>query len=172
MLLLDLDVHLGDGSATIFAEDPTVVTASMHCDAQPFPSIRPPSDLDVGLPAGTGDAEYMAALETMLATLGEWHSRNPFFLVLYNAGVDVHMDDTLGMLAVSDDGILARDRAVMAWCARHRLPVAVAIGGGYSPAHGELVQRHLCVHRAASEFAEELQQAAWWALRQQAMANT
>ena len=167
VLLLDLDVHLGDGSATIFAADPTTTTASMHCAAQSFPSIRPPSDLDVPLPAGTGDADYAAALETLLETLSAWHAgpQGPFGLVLYNAGVDVHADDSLGLLALSDAGIQARDRAVMAWCARLNLPVAVAIGGGYSPHHGDIVRRHLCVHRAASEFAGELQQAAWWAQR-------
>lgn len=167
VLLLDLDVHQGDGSASIFAADPTVVTVSMHCAAQPFPATRPPSDLDVALPAGTGDAEYLKALTTLLETLDAWHAgpQGAFSLVLYNAGVDVHTDDTLGLLTVSDAGVLARDRAVMAWCARHEVPIAAAIGGGYSPVHEEVVRRHVYVHQAASEFAEELQRAAWWAQR-------
>lgn len=241
ILMLDLDVHQGDGSASIFTHDASITTASMHCRDQAFPSVQyPGSDFDVGLPAGTGDVEYKQALEGLLGRLEELHSggggggggygtgveaegrrghgvRNnggmgdiivtankegeegeeleghtegtetakipppqttpsppqktppppgPFELVLYNAGVDVHADDTLGMLCLTDQGIQARDRCVMAWCARLGIPIAAAIGGGYSEDHGAIVQRHVYLHDAASEYEGVLEGAGWWARRQ------
>jgi acetoin utilization deacetylase AcuC-like enzyme len=147
VLFIDLDVHHGDGTAAIFAGDASVFTFSMHCDAQPFPAQRPPSDRDVGLPAGAGDAEFLAALEAHLPILLDEVAPD---LVLYNAGVDPHADDSLGLLQLSDAGIAARDVAVMQACAQRCVPIAAAIGGGYAPDHAAIVERHVSLHAAAA----------------------
>ncbi|WIA16516.1 hypothetical protein OEZ85_013194 [Tetradesmus obliquus] len=148
VLMLDLDVHQGDGSATIFADDPSVFTFSMHCGQQSFPAVVQQSDWDIPLPAGTGDAEYLQVLQEALPALLQ---RVQPELVLYNAGVDVHRDDALGKLALSNEGIAQRDHAVFSACAEFGVPVACAIGGGYQEDHSHIVQRHLHLHRAAAE---------------------
>ena len=148
VLILDLDVHQGDGTATIFCEDPTVFTLSIHCGAQPFPAALASSDLDVALPIGTGDAQYLTALQEALNPVLEcWRPQ----LIFYNAGADVHKDDMLGLLALTDAGVEARDRQVLEACARAGVPVAAVIGGGYDPDHARLVERHLLLHRAAAD---------------------
>lgn len=153
MLLVDLDVHAGDGSAAIFAGDDTVFTFSIHCADQSFPGdAHPGSDLDVPLPAGAGDAEYLGALAAALPRLLAEVAPD---LVLYNAGVDVAAGDQLGRLALTDAGIAARDAAVLRACLGAGVPVAAAIGGGYDPDHGVLVARHMHLHRAAAALAPE-----------------
>ena len=147
VLILDLDVHHGDGTAAIFAGDDTVFTFSMHCDDQPFPAKRPPSDRDVGLPAGAGDAEYAAALAAHLPAIVDVVRPE---LVLYNAGADPHADDALGLLKLSDAGLAARDAAVFNACGERGVPVAAAIGGGYAPDHDAIVERHVKMHAAAA----------------------
>ena len=147
VLILDLDVHHGDGSAAIFAGDDSVFTFSLHCDDQAFPAQRPAGSRDVGLPAGAGDGEYLQALrQHWPALLDEVRPE----LVLYNAGVDPHADDALGLLKLSDAGIAARDVAVFDACAARGVPVAAAIGGGYSKQHGDIVERHVSMHAAAA----------------------
>ncbi|KAF8065528.1 hypothetical protein HT031_003129 [Scenedesmus sp. PABB004] len=153
VLMLDLDVHQGDGTATIFADDPSVYTFSIHCMDQPFPRVVQASDWDIGLPAGTGDAEYLRVLREALPKLMALVQPQ---LVLYNAGVDVHADDALGLLALSDAGIAQRDAAVFAACAAAGAPVAAAIGGGYEADHARIVRRHMALHRAAADAAPAL----------------
>lgn len=148
VLFVDLDVHQGDGTAAIFQDDPSVFTFSLHCSNQGFPARLQASDLDVGLPAGTGDAEYMAMLQEVLP--GLLANQRPD-LVMYNAGVDVHRDDSLGKFKMSLEGIRNRDHFVLASCADAGLPVACAIGGGYEPDHSHIVRRHLCLHQAAAQ---------------------
>eukprot|EP00879_Flechtneria_rotunda_P024832 GHRR01026350.1.p1 GENE.GHRR01026350.1~~GHRR01026350.1.p1 ORF type:complete len:210 (+),score=54.97 GHRR01026350.1:867-1496(+) len=148
LLMLDLDVHQGDGSATIFEDDPTVFTFSIHCNDQTFPTTVQQSDWDIGLPAGTTDSEYLQVLHDVLPKLLQ--QVNPG-LVLYNAGVDVHQDDALGKMALTDAGIAKRDTAVFAACAQHSVPVACAIGGGYEKSHHNIVRRHMLLHRVAAE---------------------
>eukprot|EP00873_Tetraselmis_striata_P022771 jgi/Tetstr1/443035/TSEL_031095.t1 len=148
ILFIDLDVHHGDGTAAIFRDDPSVFTFSMHCDDQAFPAVRPPSNLDIGLPAGMGDTEYLSRLsEALPRVLDDVQPQ----MVFYNAGVDPHVDDALGLLALTDYGIQERDRLVIDACAARRIPVAAAIGGGYSPDHDSIVERHVSVHRAARD---------------------
>lgn len=146
VLFIDLDVHQGDGTATIFADDESVFTCSVHCCEQSFPHVLQRSDLDVPLPAGTTDVEYLKVLQRVLPRVLGMRSWD---LVFYNAGVDVHVDDSLGMFALSDDGIRARDKLVFELCSSFGAPVAAAIGGGYSRDHSAIVERHVSLHQAA-----------------------
>ncbi len=144
-LVVDLDVHQGDGTAFIFEHEPRVFTFSMH-GAKNYPVRRGPSDLDIDLPDGTGDAAYLAELQAILPTLLE---RVRPDLVFYIAGVDPHADDRLGRLALSDVGLAARDAYVLETC----LPVAAVvgvIGGGYDNDIDRLAWRHATLHRAAA----------------------
>lgn len=147
ILIVDLDVHQGDGTALIFADDPTVFTFSMHC-ADNFPFRKQQSDLDVELPVGTEDDLYLRTLATVLPDL---LSQVKPELVFYDAGVDPHKADKLGKLALSDEGLYKRDHFVLESCVQRGIPVATVIGGGYDTDHDRLARRHCTVHRAASE---------------------
>lgn len=125
--VIDLDVHQGNGTARIFQGDPTVFTLSLH-GAKNFPFRKETSDLDVALPDGCGDDEYLAALEQALLSLGERFDPG---LVIYLAGADPHEGDRLGRLKLSFDGLEARDRRVMDWAHVRGLPLAMAMAGGY-----------------------------------------
>ncbi|MBE9059958.1 histone deacetylase [cf. Phormidesmis sp. LEGE 11477] len=144
-LIVDLDVHQGDGSAFIFKGDPTVFTFSMHCGIN-FPGRKQQSDLDVPLDENTGDAAYLNVLRSHLQPL--LTQVNPD-LVLYDAGVDVHKDDRLGKLALSDEGVFERDCTVLQTCYSAGFPVACVIGGGYGEDMSALIYRHSLLHRAA-----------------------
>ncbi|MDQ6628145.1 MAG: histone deacetylase [Pseudomonadota bacterium] len=128
--VIDLDVHQGDGTASIFADDPTVFTLSLH-GARNFPFRKARSDLDVGLADGCGDADYLAALSDALDALEQEHRAGPFGLAFYLAGADPHEDDRLGRLKLSSAGLLERDRAVLERLSAWRVPVALAMAGGY-----------------------------------------
>ena len=125
--VIDLDVHQGNGTAAIFANDPSVFTLSLHGEKN-FPFRKEPSDLDVGLPDGCTDEPYLAALHQALQTL---HDRFDPHLVIYLAGADPHEGDRLGRLKLTADGMQARDRVVMDWAWQRRLPVVLCMGGGY-----------------------------------------
>ena len=144
--IVDLDVHQGNGSAEILARDASVFTLSIHGERNfPF-RHRCAGDLDVDLPDGTGDADYLDALERALAALAARFE--PDFLI-YLAGADVYAGDRLGRLALTVAGIAERDARVFAFARAHRLPVAVAMGGGYCPAVERIVEIHLGTVRAA-----------------------
>ncbi len=150
ILIIDCDVHQGDGTAFIFRNDPRVFTFSMHCGIN-FPSHKQQSDLDVSLPEGLDDDGYLQILASHLDDLLTEVKPD---LVLYDAGVDVHISDRLGKLALSDRGIYRRDRMVLSACATNRYPVACVIGGGYSKNMQELVYRHSLLHRAAKDIVD------------------
>ena len=145
LMVVDLDVHQGDGTATIFRDDPRVFTFSAHGAAN-FPLHKPPGDLDLPLPDGLEDGDYLKAVGCRLPGLLEQVRPD---LVLYNAGVDPHRDDRLGRLCLSDAGLLARDRLVLESCLQRRIPVATVIGGGYDRL-AALAERHALVVRAAA----------------------
>ena len=149
VLVVDLDVHQGDGTAFIFENEPRVFTWSVHGEKN-FPVRRACSDLDVDLPDGTCDSAYLAVVADHLP--GILAAVRPD-LVFYNAGVDPHRNDTLGRLALSDEGIAARDRYVLTTCRRAGVPVAGVIGGGYGPDVDALADRHAHLHREAAKLA-------------------
>ena len=148
VLVIDLDVHQGDGTAAIFAQEPKVFTLSVHA-ASNFPLRKVSSDLDIPLEDQADDDGYMAAIGDRLPDLLD-HLKPD--LVFYNAGVDPHRDDKLGRLGLTDQGLLNRDRLVIDACLRRSIPIATVIGGGYD-AITPLVERHAIVFRAAVEQA-------------------
>jgi acetoin utilization deacetylase AcuC-like enzyme len=150
VLIIDLDVHQGDGTAEILAGEPGAFTFSMHC-AENFPKAKQASDRDVSLPAGTGDDEYLSVL---LAELTELLPAFAPQLVIYNAGVDPHRDDRLGKLALSDEGIAARERAVLNLCREGAVPLACVVGGGYDMDADVIARRHMILHREAGRLAD------------------
>lgn len=142
VLVVDLDVHQGNGTAAIFADDPTVFTLSLH-GAKNFPARKERSDLDVELPDGCDDAEYLAALDGALAEVWRRHGSSPPGLAFFLAGADPHEDDRLGRLRLSFGGLAERDRRVFAALRERRVPVAVSMAGGY----GRRVESTVAVHR-------------------------
>jgi len=127
VLVIDLDVHQGNGTAAIFRDDDTVFTFSMH-GARNFPFRKEPSDLDVELPDGCGDADYLAALDGALAEV--WRRWEPG-LAFYLAGADPHEGDRLGRLKLTYEGLAERDRRVLHALRKWRIPVALSMAGGY-----------------------------------------
>ena len=128
--VVDLDVHQGNGTAAIFQDDPTVFTLSMH-GARNFPFRKERSDLDVDLPDGCADEPYLHALNLALNELWRRHATAPPGLIFFLAGADPHEGDRLGRLNVSTAGLAERDRVVLAAARARRIPVAIAMGGGY-----------------------------------------
>ncbi|MBW4605459.1 MAG: histone deacetylase [Calothrix sp. FI2-JRJ7] len=147
VLIVDLDVHQGDGTAFIFQGDDSVFTFSMHCDVN-FPGTKQKSDLDVPLPVGMEDDDYLLVLASYLPDLLSDVKPD---IVLYDAGVDPHIADKLGKLALTDRGIFKRDMQVLTTCVTAGYPVACVIGGGYADNLNDLVYRHSLVLRAATE---------------------
>ena len=146
VLVVDCDVHQGDGTARIFEHEPRVFTFSMQ-GRKNYPVRRAVSDLDIELPDGTTDEPYLAALAEALPGLME---RVRPDLVFYIAGVDPHADDRLGRLSLSDEGLAARDAYVLASCLPHA-PLVGVIGGGYDHDIAALAKRHATLHRAAAK---------------------
>jgi len=130
VLVIDLDVHQGNGTAAIFADDPTVFTFSLH-GAKNFPFRKERSDLDIELADGSGDAAYLAALDDALATIWSRHGDTRPGLAFYLAGADPHEGDRLGRLKVTTAGMAERDRRVFDALRRRGIPVAVSMAGGY-----------------------------------------
>lgn len=148
VLILDLDVHQGDGSADIFGAEPRVFTFSMHAEKN-YPVRKAHSDLDIALPDGMEDAAYLARLEGVLPVLAEYARPD---LVIYNAGVDPHADDDLGRLALTDEGLRQRDRAVIGFFRDRNAAVCGVIGGGYSKDIAALAERHTILFEVAASF--------------------
>jgi acetoin utilization deacetylase AcuC-like enzyme len=144
--VIDLDVHQGDGTAAIFSGDSGVFTLSIH-GAQNFPLVKQRSSLDIALPDGTGDVEYVAALEGAVPRAFEFLPE----IVFYQAGVDGLAADTLGRLSLTLEGLAARDRAVFDAVRAAGVPVVVVIGGGYSMPIEETVEAHAQTFRMAAE---------------------
>lgn len=148
-VIIDLDVHQGNGTAAIFATDPQVFTFSVH-GAKNFPFHKEVSDLDLALPDGSDDQAYLQAVTTGLELV--FH-QPAFDLAVYIAGADPFVGDQLGRMAVSKEGLAQRDRLVFARCWQAQLPVAVVMGGGYAREIEDTVSIHLQTVRLAAEYA-------------------
>ncbi len=146
--IVDLDVHQGNGTAHIFANDPDVFTLSLH-GARNFPFAKEKSNLDVELPDGCGDDAYLEALDQALDSLNTQFEPG---LVIYLAGADPHEGDRLGRLRLSFDGLEARDRRVFDWAFQRRVPLAFAMAGGYGRAIDDTVQVQVNTYRVAQAY--------------------
>ena len=145
ILIFDCDVHQGDGTASILEKNDNVFTCSIHCKNN-FPARKSISDFDVELEDNLDSAQYLNVLNY---TLKECINRFKPDLVLYDAGVDIHINDELGKLKVDDDGLKTRDETVLNYFKTLSIPIATVIGGGYSKNNSELAQRHSSVFKAA-----------------------
>ena len=145
ILIVDLDVHQGNGTAKIFENDTSVFTFSMH-GASNYPFRKEQSDLDLALPDDTGDASYLNLLKSTLPMLIE--DVNPEF-IFYLSGVDIVSTDKLGRLGCSPEGCKERDRFVLEVCKQHAIPVQVSMGGGYSPDIKVIIEAHANTYREA-----------------------
>jgi len=150
ILVVDLDVHQGNGTARIFQQEPRVFTFSMH-GARNYPVRKEQSDLDIGLPDATEDAFYLGVLRDTLPRLLE--QVKPDF-IFYLSGVDVLATDKLGRLALTREGCKTRDEIVFESCYQKEIPVAVSMGGGYSERIAHIVDAHANTYRIAKEIFE------------------
>ncbi|OEC33543.1 Acetoin utilization deacetylase AcuC [Pseudomonas cuatrocienegasensis] len=146
VLIFDCDVHQGDGTARILADTPEAITVSLHCEKN-FPARKAESDWDIPLPMGLGDDDYLKVVDDALNYLLPLYQPD---LVLYDAGVDVHKDDALGYLQLTDTGLARRDRAVIEHCLGRDIPVVGVIGGGYDKDRALLARRHGILHHSAA----------------------
>ncbi len=147
ILIIDLDVHQGNGTAVLFQNESRVFTFSMH-GKDNYPLHKEISDLDIALPTGTQDNEYLAILEETLPQLIK--QQKPDF-AFYISGVDILNTDKLGHLQVSLAGCWQRDELVFEQCKKHQIPVVVAMGGGYSPRIADIVEAHCNTYRVAQQ---------------------
>ncbi len=144
--VIDLDVHQGDGTAQIFQSEPEVLTLSVHCEVN-FPFRKQQSKIDVALPEGIGDEDYLRALEEVLPRIWEF---NPEF-VFYQAGADPLHTDTLGKLKLTHEGLMLRDRMVMEAVKIGGIPFAITMGGGYSKPIENTALAHANTYRIAAD---------------------
>lgn len=148
VLVFDCDVHQGDGTAKLAANNNAVYTVSIHGEKN-FPYRKQVSDLDFGLAKGTGDDEFLSTVEQAWQMAINYAQPDA---VIYDAGVDVHIDDDLGHLNISTEGVLARDNFVFAQCEKLGLPIAAVIGGGYQRDIDALVNVHMQLFKAAGVY--------------------
>ncbi|MDL2198335.1 histone deacetylase [Halopseudomonas aestusnigri] len=151
VLIIDCDVHQGDGTATILADVDAAITVSLHCENN-FPARKATSDWDIPLPRGLDDRGYLHTLQQTLDYLLPLYQPD---LVLYDAGVDVHQSDGLGYLQLTDRGIAARDRLVIDSCLGRDIPVCAVIGGGYDNDRDALARRHGILHHSAAQIWQQ-----------------
>lgn len=145
-MVIDTDVHHGNGTAAIFARDPSVFTFSIH-QQHNYPEPKPPSNLDANLPDGIGDEDYLSILDSHLARCFREFQPD---LIFYIAGADPYREDQLGGLALTIEGLRRRDALVFEYCRRHRVPVAVTLAGGYARRVEDTVRIHVNTILAAS----------------------
>ena len=147
ILIIDLDVHQGNGTAKIFENDSRVFTFSMHGEKN-YPTRKENSDLDIGLPDGLQDTAYLHILKEALPKLLDHHM--PDF-IFYLSGVDVLDSDKLGRLSMTLEGCKDRDRYVLQMAKKNQIPIAVSMGGGYSPRLTDIIEAHANTYRLAQE---------------------
>ena len=147
VLIIDLDVHQGDGTAEILKNDKNIFTCSLHCKNN-FPFRKSKSDLDIELDDNLNDVEYLNILKEALNKCLSIFKPD---LVIYDAGVDIHAADKLGNLNISFEGLLTRDKIVLSYFKKQSIPVSTVIGGGYSDNNLELAKRHSIIFQATQE---------------------
>jgi acetoin utilization deacetylase AcuC-like enzyme len=148
-IVVDTDVHHGNGTAAIFATDDTVLTFSIHQENN-YPLPKPPSDMDLHLPDGTGDDEYLDILEKHLTkAFAKFHPD----VLFYVGGADPYYEDQLGGLALTLEGLQRRDRLVFEYARRHGVPVAITLAGGYARNVADTVRIHVNTILAARDLA-------------------
>ena len=142
ILILDLDVHQGNGNSDIFKNDKNIFTFSMHCKTN-YPAKKSKSDLDIELSDGLEDTEYLKILKENLLKLNKLN----FDFIFYIAGVDVHFDDKLGKLKLTDDGINLREKTVIENFYEKKIPLCGVLGGGYNKNFKKLIELHAMLHK-------------------------
>lgn len=147
ILVVDLDVHQGNGTAQVFRNEPRVFTFSMH-GANNYPLVKENSDLDIGLADFTDDRFYLRTLDTNLKNLLD--TVQPDF-IFYQSGVDILATDTLGRLSISREGCKQRDRIVLELAHRNKIPLVASMGGGYSADFRDIIEAHANTYRLAQE---------------------
>jgi acetoin utilization deacetylase AcuC-like enzyme len=145
ILIVDLDVHQGNGTAEIFRSNPNVFTFSTHGKTN-YPFKKETSDLDIGFNDNTTDDEFLKKIASVIPKLIE--TQKPDF-IFYLAGVDILASDKLGKLACSVEGCKKRDELVFELCSKYQIPVQVSMGGGYSPEIKTIIEAHANTYRAA-----------------------
>ena len=147
ILIIDLDVHQGNGNSEIFKNDNQVFTFSMHSKVN-YPAKKSVSDLDIELEENLEDREYINILKNNLKYLNE----EEFDFVFYIAGVDIHYNDRLGKLNISDNGIFERDELVIDNFFSNKIPICGVLGGGYNDDFNKLVELHSSLHKTCAKF--------------------
>ena len=142
ILILDLDVHQGNGNSEIFKNDKDVFTFSMHCVSN-YPAKKSKSDIDIELAENMEDTEYLNILNKNLIKL----NKDNFDFVFYVAGVDIHFEDRLGKLKISDEGINKRDQIVIENFRKKNIPLCGVLGGGYNKSFDKLIELHSMLHK-------------------------
>ena len=146
ILILDLDVHQGNGNSEIFKDDKDVLTFSMHC-ASNYPAKKSKSDIDIELAENTEDEEYLNILYRNLKILNQ----NKYDFIFYVAGVDIHFEDRLGKLKITDTGVNKRDQVVIENFNRRSIPLCGVLGGGYNKSFEKLIELHSMLHKNCAE---------------------
>ena len=146
ILILDLDVHQGNGNSEIFQNDKDVFTFSMHC-ASNYPAKKSKSDMDVELNDNMEDEEYLNTLNENIKLL----NKNNYDFVFYVAGVDIHFNDKLGKLKITDEGINKRDQMVIDNFFSKQIPLCGVLGGGYNKSFEKLIELHSMLHKNCAD---------------------
>ena len=146
ILIIDLDVHQGNGNSEIFKDDKDVLTFSMHC-ASNYPAKKSKSDIDIELKDYMEDKEYLNILNKNLKEL----NKNTYDFVFYVAGVDIHFEDRLGKLKISDEGVNKRDQLVIENFYSRKNPLCGVLGGGYNKSFEKLIELHSMLHKNCSK---------------------
>jgi acetoin utilization deacetylase AcuC-like enzyme len=147
VLIVDLDVHQGNGTAHIFNQRPEVFTWSVHGERN-YPLRKMSSDLDIGLADGMSDVDYLKIIKNTFPKLIQDIQPD---IVLYLAGVDVLDSDKLGRLSLTREGCKKRDAYIMSECKKHKLPISISMGGGYSHKISDIIEAHANTFRCAQE---------------------
>lgn len=148
VLVVDCDVHQGNGTAGISKGDPSLFAFSIHCDKN-YPFQKTDGDLDIALPPACSDTYYLAQLKNGLISVAERFQAD---FVFYLAGADPYEGDRLGMLSLTKQGLRQRDQVVFEFCSQRAIPVAISMAGGYAPAINDIVDIHFATIEMASEF--------------------